>query len=489
MKEMNTESMARIGKKSVGLVVAGTHSGSGKTTVSLGLMAALKKRGLSVAPFKVGPDFIDPGHHRAVTGNPSRNLDGWMLSESENKKIFNRGMAGADIAVVEGVMGMYDGYDGRSEAGSTAQMAKWLGLPVLLVVNAKSMARSAGALVYGFTRFDPECSFCGVLFNRVGSPRHLEYLRQGLEGFSAPPIMGGIPRNADIEIPERHLGLFTSEDHGLSDEHVSGLADFIEEHVDIDALLKNLPAVAVSDDHDLRGTSVETRQSTEKTVRIGVARDNAFCFYYPDNIEVLEESGADIVYFSPVEDPALPDDLDGVYLGGGYPELHAEKLAQNEGVRNALRKYCENGMPVYAECGGFMYLCERLIGKDGASFDMAGCFPFATRMQDKLRSLGYREISFAKDTPVGRKAMVARGHEFHYSRLEECDNGSENVAKDGSVEIQDVYEATDRSGAQRSCPGYLVNRCLGSYVHLHFKSCPEIGKNFVSACLAYQKER
>jgi cobyrinic acid a,c-diamide synthase len=468
------------------VVIAGTHSGSGKTTVTLGLLAALKNRGFSVAPFKVGPDFIDPGHHRHVTGKQSRNLDGWMLSQAENRNIFARGIAGADVAVVEGVMGLFDGYDGRSEAGSTAQMARWLGLDILLVVDARSMARSVGALVYGFTQFDPGCRFCGVVFNNVGSARHMEYLCHALEGTVSVTVLGGLPKNPDIAIPDRHLGLMTAEDHGLSGQQVAALAGLIEENLDLERLMKRLPEMVPEDlEHETENREGEDQNSQfpvsdlEK-VRIGVARDNAFCFYYPDNLDVFEENGAEIVFFSPVNDRELPANIDGIYLGGGYPELHAEKLSMNLSMRKDILAKCEDGMPVYAECGGFMYLCRKLITKQDIAYDMVGCFPFASRMKDRLTALGYREIKISDTTPLGKKGLTARGHEFHYSYLEE-----EKI----TPEIIRVYEATDRSGTERSCPGYLINQCLGSYVHLHFRSCPEIGRNFVSACRVYKKER
>jgi cobyrinic acid a,c-diamide synthase len=469
-----------------GLVIAGTHSGSGKTTVTLGILAALKYRGFSVAPFKVGPDFIDPGHHRQVAGRQSRNLDGWMLSAWVNREIFARGIVDADLAVVEGVMGLFDGYDGRSEAGSTAQMAKWLNLDILLVVDARSMARSVGALVYGFTQFDPDCRFCGIVFNNVGSPRHMEYLCGALEEKVSIPVLGGLPKNPDLAIPDRHLGLVTAEDHRLSERQRVSLANFIEENLELDKLMGLLPEIVIEDQwHNVEKGGAHLKNSEisisdlEK-VRIGVARDHAFCFYYQDNFEVLEENGAEIVFFSPVNDRELPLKLDGIYLGGGYPELYAETLSKNIFMRKAIFALCEGGMPVYAECGGFMYLCEKLITKQDMAYDMVGCFPFESRMKNRLTALGYREIRLSKTTLLGEKGLTARGHEFHYSYLEE-----ERV----TPHIHKVYEATDRSGNERSCPGYLVNQCLGSYAHLHFRSCPEIGRNFVSACRVYKKER
>ncbi|MFA5111813.1 MAG: cobyrinate a,c-diamide synthase, partial [Desulfobaccales bacterium] len=305
-----------------GLVIAGTQSGVGKTTVTLGLMHALARRGLAVQPFKVGPDFIDPGHHTRAAGRLSRNLDGWMLSREANEALFRRQARQADVAVVEGVMGLFDGYDGLSEAGSTAQMAKWLGLPVLLVVDARAMARSAGALVYGFAGFDPDLTLAGVVFNRVGSATHLTFLRQALASVPGVYCFGGLPRDGELAIPERHLGLTTIEDHPLGEAYLSRLADWLEAHLDLEGLLAALPRLALPGEPVL--------EAAPPTVRLGVARDRAFCFYYPENLELLASFGAELVFFSPLDDRELPSDLHGLYLGGGYPELNAETLAANE---------------------------------------------------------------------------------------------------------------------------------------------------------------
>ena len=456
-----------------GIVVAGVHSGCGKTTITLGLMAALKRRGLKVAPFKTGPDFIDPGHHTTITGVASRNLDGWMLERKTNLEIFKQNTTEADIAVVEGVMGLFDGYDGRSEAGSTAQLAKWLDLPVLLVVDARSMARSAGALVQGFENFDPDLKFAGVLFNKVGSPVHLDYLSQALEDNVKMPCLGGVGREQQIAIPSRHLGLVTSDDHGLGDKMQHALADLVEKSMDLDNLLASLPEVQV--DASVVGTKPSAGRNAP-VARVAVARDAAFCFYYPENLELLEEAGADIVYFSALTDDSLPDNIDGLYLGGGYPELHAKKLTQNQGFRQAVCEASAAGMPIYAECGGFMTLCHTLEDLEGQSHEMVGCFDFTCRMSKTLRALGYREITLNQTSILGEKGVVARGHEFHYSSLDDHD-------------FESVYNACDRTGGTRAVPGFEKNRTLGSYLHLHFKSNPDVPKNFVQACLAYQKER
>ena len=439
------------------------------------MVAALSRRGLRVATFKVGPDFIDPGHHGALTRRASYNLDGWMLSKDYNLKSFARHTEGADIAVVEGVMGLFDGYDGRSEAGSTAQMAKWLGLPLLLIVDARSMARSAAALVQGFERFDPELNFAGVIFNNLGSRTHLDYLLDAMTGNVKMPCLGGMIRNEDIRMPERHLGLVTREDHGLSAGHIKVLADLIEENIQIDPLLKALPLMTPRP-----LPSAQPAHEGEKRVRIGVARDRAFCFYYPDNLEMLQRFGAHLISFSPISDRSLPNDLDGLYFGGGYPELSAEALSDNTGLRRQILEKSGEGMPIYGECGGFMYLCREMGDDAGNTFPMVGCFPFRTRLDSRLRSLGYREIRLSKPALIGKAGLYVRGHEFHYS-------GIEDGVEEGNIEK--VFSVSARAGLKREDTGYQLGRTLGSYIHLHFGSRPEAAESFVENCLTYQKER
>jgi cobyrinic acid a,c-diamide synthase len=454
-----------------GIVIAGTHSGVGKTTVTLGLMAALKRRGLRVAPFKVGPDFIDPGHHSAVTGCTSRNLDGWMLSQAYNRSCFACHAAGADLAVVEGVMGLFDGFSGSDEAGSTAQMAKWLGLPVLLVVDAASMARSAAALVQGFERFDPKVSFAGVLFNNLGSRGHYTYLKEAMQAHVTTPCLGGIGRNDAVKMPERHLGLVTAQDRPLSVSQIDALAQWIETHLDLDALLARLPEVKLNS-----AAMDRTAGNDQNPVRIGVARDEAFCFYYQDNLDLLTQAGAQLVPFSPLKDDGLPDAVDGLYLGGGYPELHAAGLAENRAVRQAVYDAGQNGMPIYGECGGFMYLCRELVDPGAKVHAMTGCFPFRTRMHPNLRTLGYREIALSAKSIIGPRGMTARGHEFHYSDIDSASN-------DGTVST--TYKVAGRKGQEMQNEGYCNNRTQGSYIHLHFGSQPEIAKTFVRRCRKY----
>ena len=451
-----------------GLVIAAPHSGAGKTSLSLALMAALKRRGLAVQAFKVGPDFIDPGHHALATGRPSHNLDGWMLSRAENRSIFARHAADADVCVVEGVMGLYDGFSGSSEEGSSAQMAKWLGLPVLLTVNAKAMARSLAALALGFVRFDPKLSWAGLVANRVGSAAHLEMLREALKTLPELPLMGGLLRNPEISMPERHLGLVTAEEGGLGPDALERLADWLEQGVDLDRLLQALPELAPPPPMG------EAPGIPAKDVRIAVPKDQAFCFYYPESLRRLEAAGAELVYFSPINGESLPPGIKGLYMGGGYPELFASRLADNHRLREDVAHLGKQGMPIYAECGGMMFLGQTLEDLEGNLYPMAGLLPIRTRMLSRLKSLGYREVEFTKDTPFGPAGVKARGHEFHYSELSGI-GGAPGFSRG-------VYRAAGRKGPLPGTMGFGLGNTLASYVHLHLGSNPELAPAFVDAC-------
>ncbi|MBI4839992.1 MAG: cobyrinate a,c-diamide synthase, partial [candidate division NC10 bacterium] len=351
------------------LLVGGVASGVGKTTVTLGLMAALRRRGLRVQGFKVGPDFIDAGLHAAVTDRPSHNLDGWLLPRAEIEEIFARHTADADVALVEGVMGLFDGLEGGSDRGSSAEIARWLHLPVLLVVDASAAIRSAAATLLGFETFDSSLRMAGVVFNRAGGPRHAGWLREASALTCRTPILGALPWETDVRIPERHLGLVTAETGLLTPERVGKLADLVEAHVDVDQLLEASRLAAVP------SPSPPHPASPGRRCRIGVARDAAFCFYYAENLTRLEAAGASLVPFSPLQDPRLPEGLDGLYLGGGYPEVHAAELAANVSVRDDIRAHATAGCPVYAECGGFMYLAEAIQDPEGRWHPMVGWIP------------------------------------------------------------------------------------------------------------------
>jgi len=436
------------------LVIAAPASGSGKTTLTLGLLAALRRRGVAVAPFKVGPDYIDPGHHAAASGRVSRNLDGWMCGQETVREIYAQGCAGAQLAVVEGVMGLFDGARGESDEGSTAEITRWLDGEIVLVVDARSQARSVAALVQGFIAFDPRLRFAGVVLNRVGSARHEELLRAALASVPGlPPLLGCLPRDAELTLPERHLGLVTAGDVATD---YAPLAERVERHLDLDNLLAGR----------LRELSPAENPVPEhrKRVRIGVARDAAFCFCYPENLEQLAAAGAELAFFSPLADAGLPAGIDGLYLPGGYPELHAARLAANTGLLAQIRSLALAGLPVYAECGGLMLLCAGIDGQP-----MAGLFPAQARMLPRRQALGYREVTLQQDGPLGPAGTLARGHEFHYSALEM----PETIARD--------YRLA-RHGAELGVEGYRIGNVLGSYIHLHFAGNPQLAVNFVNFC-------
>lgn len=421
-----------------------------------------------MAPFKVGPDFIDPGHHTKIAGKTSYNLDSWMLSKEYNTRIFNEKTRGLDIAVVEGVMGLFDGYDGLSETGSTAQMAKWLDLPVVLIVSAKGKARSAAAIVKGFEGFDKDLKIAGVIFSKTGSLRHYEYLKAAVEQNCKTKCLGFMPRNDSIVMPERHLGLVTSDEVDISRQVLSTLSSMVRDHIDMKGLVNSLDSFDTSCNLDPK----KDDRACEKGPTIAVARDKAFCFYYQDNIDILKKFGANIVEFSPLNDDSLPPDIDGIYFGGGYPEVFARKLSQKINLFQEIKKNSIAGMPIYGECGGFMFLCKDLSCMDETQkYPMAGCFNFKVQMSKRLRSLGYREITLKKDTIIGKKGDVLRGHEFHYSSLENQEN-----------DILDVYSVTSRAGQDLSLKGYQVYNTLGSYLHVHFGSNQGCAKHFVDTC-------
>ncbi|MBN1106745.1 MAG: cobyrinate a,c-diamide synthase [Deltaproteobacteria bacterium] len=446
------------------LCIAGTHSDCGKTTVSLGIMAALVRRGLKVQAFKIGPDFIDPGHHRRITGRDSHNLDSWVMDRGRNRQILSRNLLDADVAVLEGVMGLFDGFSGRNETGSTALMAKWLDLPVVLVVDARSMARSAAAVALGYARFDRELSLRGVLFNRVASGVHAEMLREAMESVSGlPPVFGCLPRDQGLEMPSRHLGLVTDEDFTLNEERRDRLGRWIEGNLDLDRLLSSLGGVEI--------TPVPAVSRGLPRIRIGIARDEAFCFYYPENLRLLEDAGAELVAFSPLHAKELPGGLRGIILGGGYPELHCKALSENREMLSSLRTFAMDGGPVYAECGGFMYLMEKIADLEGRAYPMVGLFPMTARMESRLHSLGYREIITVKESLLGPPGTRVRGHEFHFSRIEDPTRG-----------IERIYSMLNRMGPSQGEEGFLLHRVLGSYVHLHWGSNPEVARQFVDYC-------
>lgn len=444
------------------LVIAGPASGVGKTTIALGFMAAFRRRGLTVQPFKCGPDFIDPGHHTRVCGRPSRNLDGWMVSAETNRAVFARHIESGDVAIVEGVMGLFDGTRNSGE-GSTAAMAKQLRLPILFVVDASKMAASAAALVRGFQTFDPAVRIAGVVFNHLGSAGHFDLLRDAFEQAGCPPAVGYLPNAPRLRIPERHLGLYTADEDVWSTTAIEHLLSLMEQSVDLDRVLSLAEIV------DGNHVPAIPARAIDDPVRIAVARDRAFCFYYEDNLDALRAGGAEIVEFSPLSDRLLPQGTDALYIGGGYPELHAAELSANDSMRAEIAQFVKRGGPAYAECGGLMYLGQHLRIRDGERVPMVGVLPFGTVLTERLVRFGYTEVSFTADCLLGRAGTVARGHSFHYSTI------------DGVPDAPCAYRVRSTLSGMESSEGYAVGSVLASYVHLHLLSNPELSASFIRA--------
>ncbi len=448
------------------LVIAAPSSGAGKTTITSGLMAALSKR-VRVQGFKVGPDYIDPTYHTLATGRKSRNLDSWMMTTAVLKQSFFHASADVDLAIIEGVMGLFDGA-GATERGSTAEVAKLLSAPVLLVIDASAMSRSVGAIALGFRDFDPAVNLVGVICNRVGGQRHIDWLRSAVESIGLP-VLGCLPYNSDIHVPERHLGLHMASEHQA---FIAQAAAWVQEHIDLDHILQLAEAAPPL----TNAPTPITIQSQVTGVRIAVAQDAAFCFYYEDNLDLLRAAGAEIVPFSPLADDDLPAGTSGVYLGGGYPELHAERISANNRLREKLQERFAAGMPIYAECGGLMALTETLIDVDGQRHPMFGILPGTVHMGSRF-TMGYRTITANRPTLLLDVGETARGHEFHYSTW------------DAPEELRDAYFAASSDHEIGRPEGFAADNLLAAYTHLHFASNPHIAERFVTACAVWLRER
>ncbi|MBN2075777.1 MAG: cobyrinate a,c-diamide synthase [Dehalococcoidales bacterium] len=445
------------------VIIAGTTSGVGKTTIATGLMGTLARQGLKVQPFKSGPDYIDPGYHTIVTGEHSRNLDTWMLGKESVLELYRRAMQGKDIAVVEGVMGLYDGRYATADEGSTSELAKLLEAPVILVVDSGKAARSIAAIVKGYHDFDPDLKLAGVILNGIGSTGHLEICRDAIEHYTGVPVVGFLPRRDDLVLPERHLGLIPTAEDPIQQEFLDTLITQCSETLDIPQIIE-LAETAGSSEPVRR---LYPESPVKPFIRLGVARDRAFSFYYQDSLDLLEAWGAEIVPFSPMNDISLPEGISGLYLGGGFPELYAAELASNTGLKTEIAKAFDAGMPIYAECGGYMYLGETIEDFENKEFRMAGILPIKAQIKSPRLSLGYRTVTALEDNPLVKKGTVIRGHEFHWSTL----TAGEEKANAWSIEEKNSFKE-----------GFKINNLLASYIHIHFGSDPQLAPNFVESC-------
>lgn len=452
------------------VVIGGTHSGVGKTSVAIGIMGALVRRGRKVQGFKMGPDFLDTSFHTAVTGRPSRNLDSWMIPKTRIPSLFASGCVGADAAVIEGVMGVFDGLNGKSEIASTSEIAKILKAPVILVVDAWGLAASAAALVVGYRSLDPKLMLRGVILNRVAGETHAKICRDAIAKHTKLPVLGSIPMNKEIELGERHLGLVPAPE--MDDEKVlDKIVDHVDAHVDMEKVEKlagsagELPATPAT-----RSSETVRERST-----IGVARDKAFNFYYQENLDRLREAGARIEFFSPLMDKKLPEAVDGLYIGGGYPEVFASRLASNRSMLATIAEHIQNGMPVYAECGGLMYLTQSIVDLQGSEHKMVGLLDARTKIMRKL-TLSYTLARIVRPNLLTREGDTLRGHEYHFSTVEDVPNDAEFA-----------YSLGRGVGIDKGRDGWVVYNVLASYMHTSFASNQRMAEKFVDSCEHYSK--
>ena len=439
------------------LIIAATQSGSGKTTITAGLLAALKNRGLNVQAYKVGPDYIDTGWHELAGGKMSHNLDTWLVGADKLREIFAETSSGADLSIVEGVMGLYDG--GRGGVSSTAEISKLLNAPVILVIDAKSMGTSAAAIALGFREFDSSVKLAGVILNRLGSDSHAKMIVDALDELGIK-CFGAIKRNDEFTLPERHLGLVPTTEN-LAVDALKKICAAVEEQVNIDALIelaRTSAPLEIPTPHSLIPTPYTT---------IGVARDEAFNFYYGASLGELERRGAKIIFFSPLNDETLPQ-VDGLIIGGGFPEMFSARLEANKKIRAEIFRAAQGGLPIFAECGGFMYLMRKLVDFDGRGFEMCGVLDGSATMTNKLQTVGYVEAELLRDCVLGRAGDKVHAHEFHFSTATATD--------------EKIFRCTRLRTGKSYLAGAIKNNVVASYLHIHLAGCPAVADNFVAAC-------
>lgn len=444
------------------IIIAGVNSGAGKTTITLGLLRALKNRNITVQPFKCGPDYIDTEYHKEASNVISRNLDTWMMGKDGVKYSFNSAMQNADFAVIEGVMGLFDGASSDSLEGSTAHIAKILNIPILLVVNAKAIARSIAPLVKGFVDFEKGVNVVGVIANNVGSLNHANILKEALLSSNLPPLVGFLPKNNLLSLPERHLGLVPETENKKTNQWYNGLAKEIENNFDLDKIIdiatdeKTLPFIRKTIDNS----------PVQSSKKLGLAFDEAFHFYYEDNLDMLKNAGFEIIKFSPMNDKHLPENLDILYIGGGYPEVFAEQLTKNDTMMQDIANFANDNNPIYAECGGLMYLSKSITNHNGNKYQMCGVLPINTQMETKLYRLGYTTVTTTVNSILGPIGTSYRGHEFHWSSI---------IEKNFNLECCEVRKNRNKTQVKKT--GIHIKNVYASYIHAHFASNPTIIKN------------
>lgn len=450
------------------ILLAGDRSSSGKTTIVAGLLSALRGRSLQVQPFKVAMDYIDPSYHSWITKRPCRNLDGYLMPERTIHEIYSRASEGSDISVIEGVRGLYEGYEG--DPGSTAQIAKILKAPVIFVVDARSITRSAAALVKGYMDFDPEVKIKGVILNKVGGERHARKAREEIERYAGVEVVGVIPRDESMHLAMRHLGLVPMLEgearHDGFVQRLERIRRIVEEGLEIDRILE---IAAEAEPLETPQPDLYKRNDQGSGLRIGVALDEAFNFYYRDNLELMELAGAKVVPFSPVHDKELPP-VDGLYIGGGYPELYAAELSRNSSMLASIHEAHERELPIYAECGGLMYLARK-IEWDGERLDMVGLVPGEAR-KGQTRVVSYTSGRLACDCLLGPAGSSLLGHEFHHSEL----------IMEENAKVEYAIRLDRGTGIQGGLDGIVEKNMVASYSHLHAASYRGFPSEFLKSC-------
>ena len=466
--------MQTVTKKTPGIIVAGLRGGSGKTIISLGIASAWKEKGFKVSPFKKGPDYIDAGWLSKAAGRPCYNLDTYLCDPSVVRQSYQEHSQDCDIAVVEGNRGLYDGID-IDGSTSTSELAKLLNLPVLLVLDCTKSTRTMAALLMGCMNFDPDIKFCGVVLNRVAGTRHEQNVRANIEKFCHIKVFGAVPKLKSEDFPERHMGLVTSAEHAFSDQAVLAAQKMATDTIDMDALYR---AVTVDHPRTLPGTSQIPSEppllSTAESVTIGVVRDSAFQFYYPDNIDALKKLGAKIVFISPLHENAIPD-VDAIYMGGGFPETHAPQLAKNEEFRDRLNKLSQKGLPIYAECGGLIFLGQS-IRLNGQNYPMSGILPIKFGLSRRPQGHGYTRVKVIHENPFFQTGEILKGHEFRYSSIL-------------AIEYQPFEMAFQMERGKGICDrsdGFLKHNTLGTYTHIHALGTPSWAPALVKKAMAYK---
>jgi len=452
------------------IIIAGTNSGVGKTTISAGIMKAMMKRGKKVIPFKIGPDYIDTGFHEAATGKASINLDCWMTGIENTKFLFDRHRKTGDFSVIEGVMGLYDGMGDEQNSGSTAHISKILNVAVILIIDGSQMAASAGALVLGFREFDKKVNIAGIIVNRVSSATHYELIKESIRRTTNIPCLGYLPPSARITLPSRHLGLVPGNETTRLDERIEEIATLIEKHIDLDTL--EILSEVTAEERERKDPRISLKDMA-KGLNIGIARDDAFSFYYEDNLDLLRYMGAEITYFSPLKEAFLPKNLDALYLGGGFPEMFAEKLSANSSFRNSIVAEMKNGIPVYAECGGYMYLTKGIRDTEGRFYEMTGFLEGWSEMTETLQRFGYAEA-------LTEGGHLFRGHEFHHSRWMGPSAVKHTLSLSKPKELN--------KNIAWAC-GQRKENVHGAYVHLHFYSNLNAVEKICQSLLRIKGER